>query len=66
MTNDEAYSAVMDTYRQSGLKAAWKHWEELYDAEVTNAPEDAPTPFLGLLQAAAKLRAVGREIAETN
>jgi len=66
MTNDEAYSAVMDTYRQSGLKAAWERWEELYDAEVTNAPEDQPTPFLGLAQAASVLHAEGRRIAELN
>lgn len=66
MTNDEARKSVLDTYRQSGLKAAWARWQEIYDAEVTNGPEDQPTPFLGLLEAACKLRAVGREIAETN
>lgn len=66
MTNDQAREAVLATYRQNGLKAAWKRWEELYDAEVTNAPEDQPTPFLGLLQAASVLRDVGRKIAELN
>lgn len=66
MTNDQARESVLATYRQSGLKAAWARWQELYDSQVTNAPEDAPTPFLGLLQAAEKLRKAGREMAEMN
>ncbi len=66
MTNNEAREAVLETHRQSGLKAAWKRWQELYDAEVTNAPEDVPTPMLGLLQAAQFLREEGRKVAESN
>lgn len=66
MTNDEAREAVLETHRQSGLKAAWERWQALCDAEVTNAPEDAPTPFLGLLQAASVLRGEGRKLAEMN
>lgn len=66
MTNNEAREAVLETYRQRGLKAAWERWQALYDAEVTNAPEDQPTPFLGLLQAASVLRGEGRKLAEMN